>query len=169
MATVAPPVTSVDAGGAWGRLAELQERALHDRAGALDELARTFDAGRVPAGLDGETQGRFVAFCVRPGLDRALARLARVWLPWSGKRFDAAAARGENLLLGGRIAGFGFRTRVESGVLMIDYAAVRSNPRALRQVRDELVEIAPGVHLGQALWTGRGGPARLAYWALRSG
>jgi hypothetical protein len=169
MATEAPPLASVDPDVAWGGLRALGDRALHDREGALRELGDVFASGRASAGVDGETAGRFVAFCVRPGLDGALARLARLWMPWSGKRFDAAAGTGENLLLGGRVSGFGFRTRVEDGVLVIDYAAVRSNPRPLRQVRDELVEIAPGVHLGQALWTGRGGPARLAYWALRSG
>lgn len=178
MASVAVPTTpAAEADAAWARLAALGSRARTDRAGALAELDELFCAGRASGGIDGATRGRFVAFALHPVLDRAAAAVARRAMPWSGKRFDAAAARGENLLLGGRLSGFGFQTRVEPGALhpdlevaVIDYAAVPSNRWfGLHRVRDELVEVAPGVHLGQALWRRRDArPARLAWWALRA-
>lgn len=169
-------VVETSAPAAWANLDALGARALRDRDGALRELAEIFRAGRASAGMDGETEGRFVAFAVQPALDRALATVARRVMPWSGKAFAAAEDRGVNRLLGGRVEAFGFATRVEPSrldpaheVLVIDYAAVARNPRPVRQVRDELVEIAPGVHLGQALWKrGAGRPALVAYWALRA-
>ena len=178
MATVAAGTNAAARGdAAWAQLRALGERARVDRSGALAELSQLFASGRASAGIEGPTQGRFVAFTVQPATDRALGALAARWMPWSGKRFDGAAAAGENLLLNARFSAFGFVTRVEPGaldpgheVLVIDYAAVPSNRWVgLSRVRDELVEIAPGVHLGQALWRrSRGRHARIAWWALRA-
>jgi hypothetical protein len=139
-----------------------------------------------------------VGFTIHPAVDRALAGITAAWLPWAGKRFDSAAARGDNLLLRSarlpaklpwpryrmrdaqdRLAAFDFETRVERGavdpdrdVLVIDYAPVESNPAVIiRSIRDELVEIVPGAHLGKMLWRGRGDDPTytlLAYFALRS-
>jgi len=178
MATVAAGqagrAAAQDPGAAWDGLRELAARAPHDRDGALAELDRRFLAGRASEGIDGELEGLVVAFAAHPALDRAAAALARRVMPWSGKRFDAAASRGENLMLGGRASGLGFRTRVERSalhpgldVLVLDYGAVRRNPRPVRQVRDELVEVAPGVHLGAALVRRRGRLSLTAWWALR--
>ena len=75
---------------------------------------------------------------------------------------------------------FDFNTWIEPGavdpdrdVLVIDYASVDSNPRVIiKQIRDELVEVVPGAHLGKMLWRHGDGPdARhtlLAFFALRS-
>jgi hypothetical protein len=177
MATVAAPASdSQRRDEAWARIGDLGERARHDRGPALTGLRELFASGRPSAGIDGAAEGRFVAFAVHPALDRVAAALARRWLPWSGKRFDAGAARGENLLLGGRICAFGFHTRVEPSVLhpghdvlVIDYAAVPSNRwTGMSLIRDELVEVAPGAHLGQALLRRSGGRhALVAWWALR--
>jgi hypothetical protein len=82
--------------------------------------------------------------------------------------------------IGERLAAFDFETRVEAGavdpdreVLVIDYAPVESNPRLIiKRIRDELVELVPGVHLGKMLW--RSGSIEdpsytlLAYFALRT-
>jgi hypothetical protein len=77
---------------------------------------------------------------------------------------------------GEHLAAFDFQTRVQRGaldtdtdVLVIDYEPVESNPRLIiRQIRDELVEVAPGVHLGKMLWRHRDGRHTLvAYFALR--
>ena len=164
---------------------------------ALAELAGLFAAGRPSEGIDGDTEGRLVGFTAQPAFDRAMAAVTGRWLPWVGKTFDAASGEGENLLLGSarlparlvwplysiraegtRAAGFRFRTFVEAGkldpgtdVLVIDYASVEDNPRLLiKSIRDELVEIVPGAHLGKMLWRHDGGRRHslLAYFALRS-
>ena len=178
MATVAAGTDAAARGSAaWAQLHALGERARADRAGALAALRELFASGHASVGIDGPAEGRFVAFTLQPAADRALGALAARWMPWSGKRFNAAAATGENLLLNARLSAFGFATRVERAaldpageVLVIDYAAVPSNRWVgLSRVRDELVEIAPGVHLGQALWRRSGGRhARIAWWALRA-
>jgi hypothetical protein len=187
--------TTVAAPPSWDQVLETGRAIQTDREAALGRLAELFRAGTPPVGLDGATEGALVGFVIHPAFDRAVAALASRWLPWAGKRFDAAASGGDNLLLasarwpskllwpsyrfrsaGDRLAAFDFRTRVERGaldpetdVLVIDYEPVESNPRLIiRQIRDELVEVAPGIHLGKMLW--RHGDARyslLAYFALR--
>ena len=81
---------------------------------------------------------------------------------------------------GDNLIAFDFTTRVEKGavdpdldVLVIDYAPVESNPRVIiKSIRDELVEVVPGTHLGKMLW--RSGPyedatySLLAYFALKT-
>jgi hypothetical protein len=54
-------------------------------------------------------------------------------------------------------------------VLVIDYEPVESNPRlVIRRIRDELVEVSPGMYLGKMLWRRRDGRhTLLAYFALR--
>ncbi len=113
-----------------------------------------------------------------------------------GKRFDAERQVGDNRLTAsagwvgrllwpfyatrksddGRIA-FDFETRIEPGgiepavdVLVIDYAPIESNPRLIiRSIRDELVEIVPGAHLGRILWRKRDGSyTNIGYFALRT-
>ena len=83
----------------------------------------------------------------------------------------------EVLDAGKRLAAFDFRTRVEPGaldtdrdVLVIDYAVVDSNPLLIKKIRDELVEVVPGAHLGKMLWRHGDGERHtlLAYFALRS-
>jgi hypothetical protein len=174
MATVARE-TAVSAAreAAWDRIGELAERARRDRDGALRALAELFRSGRPPEGIDGTVEGRFVAFAVHPVFDRAVAAGARVWMPWDGKRFDAASGRGVNLLLGGRMAAFDFRSGPDRGVLapglgvlVLDYSAAR--PLPIPWIRDELVEVGPRVYLGQMLWRRRGGHRLAAYFALRT-
>ena len=111
-------------------------------------------------------------------LDQGLGLITSVWMPWSGKRFDSAANRATTCspqrplageaarpryatkeIEGGRAA-FDFETRIEPGkqdpetkVLVIDDAPVTDNPDLLiRKIRDELVEIAGGAHLGKILY-----------------
>ena len=77
---------------------------------------------------------------------------------------------------GARLA-FDFETRVEAGgvepsvdVLVIDYAAIERNPRlVVRSIRDELVEIVDGAHLGRILWRqGEDRYTNIGYFALRT-
>ena len=181
---------------AWAWFVEAGRRIQRDRSGAVRELGELFRAGEASTGIDGETEGTLVGFTITPGLDRTLAAFSSAWLPWAGKRFDTAAASGDNLLLrsarlpskllwpryrmrdaGRRIAAFNFETRVEPGaldtdrdVLVIDYAAVSENPLLIKRIRDELVEIVPGAHLGKMLWRHGQGERHtlLAYFALKT-
>jgi hypothetical protein len=75
----------------------------------------------------------------------------------------------------GRLA-FDFETYVDEGkedpdrrVLVIDYSRVGKNPRlVIGSIRDELVEIVPGAHLGKILCRlPGGGYSRVGYFALR--
>jgi hypothetical protein len=183
----------------WAWFVEAGRRIQRDRDAALTELGELFRAGTPSQGLDGPTEGTLVGFTLHSTFDRTMAAITTAWLPWAGKRFDSTAARGDNLLLRsarwpakllwplygmkdapGRLAAFDFETRVEPGavdpdreVLVIDYAPVDSNPGLIiRQIRDELVEIAPGAHLGKMLWRQGSGDderyALLAYFALKS-
>ena len=184
---------------AWEKIAELGKRARRDRGAAIAELEAMFRSGRPSEGIEGPTEGRLVTFTVHPRFDSAVAALAGRWMPWAGKRFDSGAGRGDNLLArsarapgrvlwplygmkdaGRGLAAFDFNTWTERGavdpdidVLVIDYASVDSNPRlVIKSIRDELVEVAPGAHLGKMLWRqGSGEKARhtlLAFFALKS-
>jgi hypothetical protein len=191
----ADPVGARDAAWAW--IVEAGHRFREDRAGAGAELAELFRAGTPPREIDGPTHGALVTLTLRPAFDRLGAALAALWLPWTGKAFDAAGSRGENLLRrsarwparllwpGYRmretaegLAAFEFETRVEPGrldpdvdVLVIDYDPVASNPRfVIARIRDELVEIVPGANLGKILWRRGTGDryALLGYFALQT-
>ena len=76
----------------------------------------------------------------------------------------------------GKLA-FDFATYVEAGkddpdrqVMVIDYANVESNPRlVIRSIRDELVQLVPGVYLGKILFnTGSDRFSKIGYFALRT-
>jgi hypothetical protein len=159
---------------------------------ALDAL---FAKGKAPKALDGPTDGILVVPLIQGILDQGLSLITSVWMPWSGKRFDSKGNRGDNLLAGsahwpakllwpryetkeveGGRAAFDFVTRIEPGkhdpdtdVLVIDYAPVTDNPDLLiRKIRDELVEIAAGAHLGKILYrTGDDTFTNLGFFALR--
>ena len=174
---------------AWAWFKELGGR--RDRA-ALDEI---FALGKAPRGLDGQTDGILVVPLIQGVLDRGMGLLSKAYLPWKGKRFDAANNRGDNLLTGlarypakliwpryqtkpapGGRAAFDFETRIEPGkhdpdtkVLVIDYEPVAGNPdHLIRSIRDELVEVAGGAHLGKILYrTGEDSYRNLGFFALR--
>jgi hypothetical protein len=183
----------------WDWFKDAGKRIGSDREAAIAELNELFAEGTPSEGIDGRTEGILVGFTMHALPDRALAVITGGWMPWAGKRFDAATSTGDNLLAksarwpakllwpfystretGASLTGFDFETRVEEGavdpgidVLVIDYAPVESNPRVIiKSIRDELVEIAPGTHLGKMLW--RSGPyedashSLLAFFALQT-
>jgi hypothetical protein len=182
---------------AWSWIGELSDRARADRGGALEELQALFLCGRPAKGISGQTEGMLVTWTMHPLADKLVGLITDAWMPWLGKRFDPDTRTGINTLTGsarwpakllwplystreaplGRSA-FGFNTYVEAGrldpsvdVLVIDYAAVESNPRLLiRSIRDELVEIVPGANLGKMLVSvpGRRVPFPALYFALKS-
>ena len=181
---------------AWAWFEELGELARSQRRDAAAKLDELFRLGTPPQGIDGRAEGMFVTLLISPPVDAAARAAAAVWMPWLGKRFDATAGRGHNLLrssarfpsrllwprysmghAGSDAAAFEFETAVEPGradpdvqVLKLDYSAVQRNPRfTIKPVRDELVEIVPGANLGKILWRGRSGGYRLiGYFALKS-
>ena len=167
-----------------------------DRETASDALAELFACGQPSRGIDGPTDGILVAPLLHPVPDTLLRYIAAWQMPWLGKRFDARHKTGDNLLAtsarwpikliwpfygtragdGNRVA-FDFETRVEPGavepsvdVLVIDYAPVKGNPNlVVRSIRDELVDIVAGAHLGRVLWhQGDDRYKNIAYFALRT-
>jgi hypothetical protein len=168
----------------------------HDRASALRDLEACFRDGEAPTDLEGTTDGRLLTTTVGWGLDAIFGVLARVWMPWKGKSFDAEAKEGRNLFTDGaalpmrvlwpgyderrperpgRFSSFPFsiwegRSRLAHGpdqVLMIDYARP-DGPWLVRDVVDELVRIDEGLFLGQALLRWRGEHRRVAWFELRA-
>lgn len=181
---------------AWAWFERLGKLATQDRERAGDALAELFACGQASRGIDGPTDGILVTPLLHP-LPDALLRTVAAWqMPWLGKRFNAKDETGDNLLAnsarwpikliwplygtrsgaGNRVA-FDFETRVEPGavepsvdVLVIDYAPIESNPSlVIRRIRDELVEIVDGAHLGRVLWhQGDDRYTNIAYFALRT-
>ena len=188
------PVAAQDAAWAW--FARLGARAKDDRDGAASELAELFGCGQPSRGIDGPTDGILVAPLIHPAVDSVARGITSLWMPWMGKGFYAGEERGDNRLAGstrwvgrllwplyatrqgpdGRLA-FDFETRVERGeadpevdVLVIDYEPIESNPDfIIRRIRDELVEIVGGAHLGRILWRrDEERYANIGYFALRT-
>jgi hypothetical protein len=115
-------------------------------------------------------------------------------MPWLGKKFDRPAQRGTNSVsttatvltkllapryrmrrAGDHWEGFDMLNRVEASVvspdtrvLVLDYETIGTNPWPINHVRDEAVQIAPGVYLGAKLWHQDNGYRQLAYWAAKS-
>jgi hypothetical protein len=115
-------------------------------------------------------------------------------MPWLGKKFDRSAQRGTNSVTtlatvftkliapsyrmrraGDHWEGFDMLNRVEASVvspstqvLVLDYETIGTNPWPINRVRDEAVELVPGVYLGAKLWHQDNGYRQLAYWAAKS-
>jgi hypothetical protein len=168
----------------------------HDRGAALSSLEACFRDGAAPTAVHGPASGRLLTTTLGWGLDPLMEMLARIWMPWKGKVFDAEAKEGRNVFTQGaavpirllwpryddrraggpgRLTTFPFSTwegpsRITSGaetVMMIDYARPGS-PWLVREVVDELVQIDDGLFLGQALLRWRGEPRRVAWFELRT-
>lgn len=139
-----------------------------------------------PSNLD--TAGRIIHATART----ATRRLGL--MPWLGKKFDQSAQRGTNSVTATAVAltkviapkyrmrrvgdhweGFDMLNRVEASVispgtqvLVLDYETIGTNPWPINRVRDEAVQIVPGVYLGAKLWHQSDGYRQLAWWAARS-
>ncbi|MEV6280772.1 hypothetical protein [Nocardia sp. NPDC051832] len=49
--------------------------------------------------------------------------------------------------------------------LILDFSPIESNPKQGRNIRDEVVQIVPGVHLARKTWhNGKGGYPLIAHW-----
>ena len=181
---------------AWSWIVELSKLADNDSDSAESQLNTLFRLGTPPTDLDGPTEGILVMTTTNPALDTVTRAVTALWMPWQGKRFDSEAGTGDNRLTkstglvgkllwplysmrdaeSGKLA-FDFATYVEAGkddpdrqVMVIDYANVESNPRlVIRSIRDELVELVPGVYLGKILFNTTGDNySKIGYFALRT-
>ena len=157
------------------------------------ELEGLFARGRVP---DPPPAGRLRGSLLHLTLGPASGLLAPAASIWLGKRFDVEHSSGENVFdrrvfkLGRLLTpaayqaawpedsrsyrALAFATSVGPGaldpgveVLRIDYD-LPGNAPPVRRIVDELVEVEPGVHLGQALLRRRGGHRRLAWFTLEA-
>ena len=176
--------------GLPGRAAEIELAQLF-AAGApavVDGQTQGMLVGWTTADADLDQTGRIL---------RAIAKTATMRLglmPWLGKKFDRAVQRGTNsvtttaVLLtkllaptyrmrraGDHWEGFDMLNRVEASVvspgtrvLVLDYETIGTNPWPIHRVRDEAVQIVPGVYLGAKLWHQDNGYRQLAYWAAKS-
>ncbi|MCX6022181.1 MAG: hypothetical protein NTZ05_10715 [Chloroflexi bacterium] len=166
------------------------------RSEALHTLSELFQMGAPPdPAPDGRYYGWVLALTPGYGLDGLVHAAAGRWMPWKGKIFSAAQGQGENVFstltrpmtrvlwpgyLGvsddgpGAYRAFQFRTWSGPSLadpavsaLKIDYS-VPGNPRLLRRVLDEVVQLGDGVLLGQAHLHDLPGQWRTAAWfALR--
>jgi hypothetical protein len=189
----AHPAGAADSTWAW--IDELSKRARSDAGSADAELNELFRLGTAPTDLHGATEGMLVMTTTNPRFDTVVRAITALWMPWQGKRFDNQAATGDNRLtkstglvgkllwplysmrdhVDGKLA-FDFKTYVEAGkedpdvdVMVIDYADIESNPKLIiRSVRDELVELVPGVYLGKILFKTDSGYSKIGYFALRT-
>ncbi len=178
----------------WAWINDLSKRSKEDAAGADADLNELFRRGNAPTDLHGATEGILVMTTTNPRFDAAVRAITSLWMPWQGKRFDSQAATGDNRLtkstglvgkllwplysmkdhVDGKLA-FDFKTYVEPGkedpdvdVMVIDYADIEDNPKlVIRKIRDELVELVPGVYLGKILYNTGSGFYKLGYFALR--
>jgi hypothetical protein len=172
------------------RLAGMRARSRPEEA--LETLNTIFRLGRAPkSALSGPYDGILVTPSVARPADRALTALAAAWMPWVGKRFDADAERGDNLLRpsarsvarvlwpgyrlweapDGLLGAFRFRTYASPGsvdpdreTLKIDYDSDENPGLLIRDILDELVEVVPGAYLGKVLL--RRGGADAPRWRL---
>jgi hypothetical protein len=178
----------------WAWIDELSKRAKTDAATADSDLNELFRLGTAPTALHGATEGMLVMTTTNEKFDAVVRVITSMWMPWQGKRFDKDAAKGDNRLTkstglvgkllwplykmtdhsDGKLA-FDFETYVEAGkedpdvdVMVIDYADIEKNPKlVIRKIRDELVELVPGVYLGKILYNTGSGYYKLGYFALR--
>ena len=168
-----------------------------DRPAGLAELEHVFASGGSPSGMDGVHRGRLIATTFGRGLDGPFESAARAWMPWRGKTFDLGRSEGRNVFTpGGRRVlrvsfpgyagtvrepdggGLAFRFVTDAGpsetvpgldVLRIDYRGLEDNPNwPIRRILDELVEVASGLYLGQALLLVRGRFRRAAWFSLEA-
>lgn len=164
------------------------------RAWAIEELNELFDGGGPPDPLpDGLLRGRAISSTIAPGFDAVGRRLASLYMPWIGKKFDAQANEGVNVLARSalrpmkllwpsyepvgiftdRTEAFPFKTRLDPGavdpdlqVLKIDYDFDANPSLIIRHVLDELVQIEEGLYLGKVLYCRKDELRPIGFFAL---
>ena len=143
----------------------------------LERCYRAADLGEGLRALDGPQSGTVLALAgpLSEGIARVITnRIAGSRrFPWTGKTFQGwAEDRGSGInrvrLLGERLMCH-FETRVDTSMVdgkpcvVLDYDHAE-NPWPIRQVRDEIREVAPGLWFGPALLRGH----TVVYFALHT-
>lgn len=148
---------------------------------SFKELEELYRAGRRPASLsDLDGDGRGAMLAVRR-VGEPVASLLRAFgkssaFPWRGKTFqsrDAAQGEGINRIDLGftRPRWFPFKTRFDASFVdgrpafVLDYSGP-GNPPLIRQIVDELREVAPGLYLGPAALNVGGRPRLILFFAV---
>jgi hypothetical protein len=165
-----------------------------NRDWAIEQLDALYRTGSVPDPLpDGFLRGRLLTMSLSGPSDAMIRRIAGLWMPWLGKKFDLATSEGVNVLLPSakapmkvlwpsyepeavfvdRIEAFPFRNRVAPGaadpdldVYKIDYDFDANPGFLIRRILDELVEVDDDVYLGKILLRWRGSFKPIGYFSL---
>lgn len=177
---------------AWAWLSEFQDPAQHARLGVIFALGTApacpdGDCEGQVLGLYGDAWLHIVDQLVRAG--QLLGGIG-----WTGKTFDAPSGRGYNRLtasarvpmglamptyrfrrMGRELIGFDFEHRIDQSpfaphgqVRAITYDLPEfKSPLVMPNIRDEIVELVPGVYLGRVLHRHHGSWRLVGYFALR--
>ena len=144
----------------------------------LDVLYRNAVRPTALSDLDGDGQGAMLAW--RSPRSGPLVALLRAMgtsglFPWKGKSFRATtkdAGEGINRIsLFGNRRWFPFGTRFDASFLdgkptfVLDYGS-RRNPPLIKQIVDEVREVAPGLYLGAAALKVGGRPRHILFFAV---
>ena len=144
----------------------------------LDRLYRSSQRPAAIADLDGDARGAMLAW--RSPRSGPLASLLRSFgsskvFPWEGKSFfseGGASGRGINRInLLGKRRWFPFRTRFDASFLdgkptfVLDYSGP-GNPPFIRQIVDEVREVAPRLFMGPAALNVSGRPRLILFFAV---
>ena len=144
-----------------------------------DELLAIYRAARTPKleDLDGRLSGRMLAVprIQKPAVKRWLERFSTSRLfPWQGKTFEHETedhGHGVNRLLGERVTWFHFETSIgpshagDFDAVHLDYSH-DGNPPLVRDVKDEVREVAPGLWLGLAYLRMRDGDHLACFFGI---
>ena len=174
-----PKIASPTRADAAQAIRDAQALAKLDNKRAWDALGEIFRDGKAPnLPPDGRYKGELIALEIAPGLTQIARAIAGAWLPWKGKAFYPANARGDNLftrdslglahliwpLYGGYVESaspiyraFAFKTRIALGlfdpdrqVLKIDYDLSENPAATVRRVLDEIVQVSDNFYIGKA-------------------
>ena len=164
---------------AMTRVAAAQSIFELDRKRGFEALNEIFRSGSAPdPTLDGRYTGELVALDVAAGLNQFAEMITARWMPWKGKFFKAAQAKGDNIFTRDSLLlahifwplyddykdentdsyrAFNFRTHLAPGltdpdrqVLKLDYNLEGNPSLSIRRVLDELVQVDTGLYLGKA-------------------
>jgi hypothetical protein len=144
-----------------------------------DELMAMYKTARTPRleDLDGKLSGRMLAVprLQKPHVRAWLEKFSKSRLfPWQGKTFEhetSGHGHGVNRVLGERVKMFRFHTSIcpshagDFDAVHLDYGLDR-NPPLVRDVKDEVREVAPGLWLGLAYLNTHDGVHLACYFAI---